>query len=423
MKVCAFYTIGTPYEELVARFKLSALNNSIKPYIKGYEPQGSWELNCGLKPTFIKECLEKFKEPILYVDIDATFEAPIDESIMDGDICLYRLQDKEVLSGTLYFKYNKRTLAFLDKWIEKQKEYPMMWDQRTLSKTLLESDIKQGKLPATYCKIFDIMKKVSGGVIVHHQASRRLKKVVKDVIEPKPIVSIEEKEEVVIPKEVRFAANGLMFMVRNKRDAVEYMDKHFQRVTNELKWYPKIEATDFKKFKEKYKNKICNIIGKGSSLDLLTQIDNDGPIICLNESIHYIEGLGLKNPIYCVQQDTRLQGSCEPKEGFLFVNALAKRFYKDFDNKYIYVAGSLGLKDTSLSVCVAIEIGKIFGCKEFKLYAFDACTNKTLNYAKAIGYDSKKYGDPSRFLSHHEIIDKQLEGCNYGYVNISTKRL
>ena len=419
MKVCAFYTVGTKYEELVEKFQLSAENNGIKPYIKSYEPQGSWVLNCGLKPEFIKHCLEKFKEPILYVDIDATFENSIDEGVFSGDICIFKLRDKEILSGTIYLDYNNDVLEFVNQWVVNQKENETTWDQRTLAATIMNTNIEVGKLPATYIKIFDIMKDVKNEVILHHQMSRQLKNTVFGVkpepLKPEPIKTIEEDEEVVIPRKVRTANNGMYYMIRNDATVEEYMDCHFQRVKNELKWYAKIEKTDFKKFIDKYKNKVCNIIGKGPSLDLITQIDNDGPIICINEAIHIVEKLNLKNDIYCVQQDTRLAGTCKPETGTLFINSIAKKYYEDIDNKYIYAPESLKLRSTSLSALISIEIGKLFGCNSFELYAFDASMTMDTRYARSIGYRPKKHGDPKRFLRHRAMIEKQLEGCRFEF--------
>jgi hypothetical protein len=80
------------------------------------------------KPYFILECLEKFKEPVLWIDIDCQILKPIDElKNIDCDIGLF-MRDKiydygqpYYETGTphaclMYFNNTKDSIEFIEPW-------------------------------------------------------------------------------------------------------------------------------------------------------------------------------------------------------------------------------------------------------------------------------------------------------------------
>ena len=131
--------------------------------------------------------LLKHKRAVVFIDADAMlrrypflfrdFEADVAAHLKDYSRfpISTRREGKELLSGTLYVDYNKKTLALLDKWIALNKQSPTIWEQKNLHEAIegFEGDFKE--LPAEYCKIYDTMSKVQNPVIEHYQASRRLR--------------------------------------------------------------------------------------------------------------------------------------------------------------------------------------------------------------------------------------------------------
>ncbi len=72
-------------------------------------------------------------------------------------------------------------------------------------------------------------------------------------------------------------------------------------------------------FKNKHAGSMAFIVGKGPSLDradkLKYEFNQQGVVVlCLNQSIHKIEELGLTTPLYVVQQDSELGSDCVPSK-------------------------------------------------------------------------------------------------------------
>lgn len=406
--VVAFYTLKTPYVGVVEVLRSSILKYNIPHYIKGYPDRGEWVRNCAMKPEFLLHCLsapECDGKDILYVDADATFEREPENIFNDYIFYYHRYQNKEPLSGTLYIRNCPNMIRFLNEWIDLQKEHPTVFDQEVMARVIARHDKEWafGPLPEQYIKIFDLMRRVENPVIVHHQASRRYRN-------RKDPIGRLTMDEFVLPQKIRILQDGTYYLVRRDRVIETYMDLHTKRIGGERRWYPNIEGSDVNVFKDLFAGKTAFIIGKGPSLDLLSQKDlkGDGPIICLNESIHVVEPLVEKTrPLFVIQQDKQLLDTCVPSRltTKMFISYFSQECGKDFSNRFIYKPVDLGLKDTSLTVQLAIGFCKVFGVSALKMFCFDACVTKQTDYAKAIGYSPSRNGDPSRFLRHRKIIE------------------
>lgn len=196
MKVISFYTQDTPYEK-----NMEILWESFKKYdidfcIRGYKDRGSWEENCGIKPEFIKYCLDRFEgEDLLYVDIDAEFvsEPKLEffKEKKDPLFCFiewslksekHNIKQKqyELLSGTIYFPNNKVSHNIVDKWIHSQKVNKKKWDQQVLQEILPYCIDNIKILPYEYCHVLPHMESFKDiePIVKHHQASRTHKKVI-----------------------------------------------------------------------------------------------------------------------------------------------------------------------------------------------------------------------------------------------------
>jgi len=181
--VVAYYTTKTFYAELSEKLLKTLKQFSILHDVVGIENRGSWIKNTAYKPTFIKSMLLKHhSKNIVYVDCDAeflkypelfdTFGGNVGVYVFDRSCYRKSKQGTEVLSGTIFFKNCLKTLSIVERWIDCQRANPKMWDQRTLEK-VLNGDFEL--LPGEYCKIFDRMPDIVDPVIVHYQASRRVR--------------------------------------------------------------------------------------------------------------------------------------------------------------------------------------------------------------------------------------------------------
>ena len=196
----SYYTKNTPYERVIKTHLLPSLKKwNLKYDIEAIEDQGNWQRNTHHKAKFIKKMLLKHKQPIVFLDADATIEDyPMLLDILDiyynYDIALHYLDwyllwrkqkenpKRETLSGTLYLRYNEKVLQFLDEWIEENNKNTI-WEQRNMEKILTnwKDKLKVYDLPPEYCAI-----KLPNGqipthyvkekpVILHHQVSRKYK--------------------------------------------------------------------------------------------------------------------------------------------------------------------------------------------------------------------------------------------------------
>jgi hypothetical protein len=421
MIVVAFYTVRTPYEQEIKNLEATCKKFDLKYHFEGYEGRGNWTANCAIKPEFLLEMLGRFPgEDLLYVDADAEFRKPpilVDElgKNTDVDIAAHIMTGGVLLSGTIYLRNNEKTRQLVLSWINLQRNWPDRWDQRTLHETIVNDGPRLGivfkELPKEYTKIFD--KPWGDPVIQHNQKSRQYKNLVNESI-LKGVPSMIEGQRVTVHPDGSFTIR------RNNRAAEAFMDKNFRRAHGELRWFkmmhPGKALTDLEPI---FRGKKCYIIGKGPSLDDLTEQafdDDSAPIVCINEAIHKVETLAIKNPIFALQQDMGLRDTCQPIRGSIIVSVHAQHWYADVENRYVYNPDTYDLKSSQLSVICAIAIAQGLGAKSFDLISFDACVKGSTTYAKCIGYASSKGGDPNRFLKHRKHIETALRNWPVNWV-------
>ena len=113
-KIISGYTVNTPYEQEVDFLRKSLLEHKVLDFeIIPYQSFGSWSRNCQYKAVLIKQQLLEHKKPIVWLDADAILcSYPSLFHNIDKDLagCKHYGQ---VVSGTLYIKYNKLMLNFL----------------------------------------------------------------------------------------------------------------------------------------------------------------------------------------------------------------------------------------------------------------------------------------------------------------------
>ncbi len=205
--VVSYYTKGTPYEEVVKALRDSCEKFGIECHIEGVESKGSWEENCTYKAYFMKEMMQRFQRPLLWVDADAVFLRPLAfDECMFADLAIVQFKEKgdvefcpsskgvklnssDIASGTVYVNATEGGRRGLDLWchysdeiVKEEGALASFIDQISLQLVLFSGAlISIAKLPIIYCKIFD---KEEEGIaledifIEHRQASRRFKTLV-----------------------------------------------------------------------------------------------------------------------------------------------------------------------------------------------------------------------------------------------------
>ena len=186
--IFCYYTFGA-YEREAERLKASVNLWGLEAKYLPINNLASWSHAVMAKPKLILETLESTKRDILYVDADAEFMRVPDWKQLDHiDVGWHEFKrskhaDLEYLTGTMYFRYSPDVLAFVRDWSIATLDYA--WsstpEQASLKATWAKwSDrlIKRALGPE-WTFVFDDFLEIYPGVtptILHHQASRRLRK-------------------------------------------------------------------------------------------------------------------------------------------------------------------------------------------------------------------------------------------------------
>lgn len=182
----SFYTAKTGYAKLVPKFKQTAVDAGIPEMIVDVFPNlKDWQKNTRIKAVIIREHLiglAGLYDAVVFVDIDARFHCYpklFDELRCDfaAHFRNWRHARDELLSGTLFFRINKRTQDLVADWIALNKQNPNIWEQRNLQRAFKRaSSLIHDNLPIEYCTIFDDPRRSQiKPVIEHFQASRKLR--------------------------------------------------------------------------------------------------------------------------------------------------------------------------------------------------------------------------------------------------------
>ena len=183
MKTVGYYTKDPLYESCYRLLLRSLEKHGLEYDYEAIEPS-DWQAAISLKPRIIQAMLKKYKEPVLYLDVDAFVHTNYVDFFegLDCDLSVYYLRKKhgakELLSGTLYFNYSDKTLELVERWIDEVEKNPHLNDQECLAiaLNLYGSRLKIEPLPLAYIYIFDREYKEHDvvPVIEHLQASREI---------------------------------------------------------------------------------------------------------------------------------------------------------------------------------------------------------------------------------------------------------
>lgn len=183
MKLVSFYTKDTIYEKEIEDLSASCKALGIDHYIEAREDLGCWEKNCNQKPLFIYECLERFNEPLLWVDADGIALQKPDLDLKGADLGLYfnNYKTRHARNATIYAAPTQKTKEFMLLWYKTLQELnarpnkALLPDQPVMISLIRKKivPLKIGKLPLEYMQIFDRDPiPLEKTVILHFQASR-----------------------------------------------------------------------------------------------------------------------------------------------------------------------------------------------------------------------------------------------------------
>jgi len=149
VKIISFYSepeeFSTYYTKHSQRFVENCRQLGLDCFVEHLEGHGDYCKNTLLKPKFIKECLLKFKTPVLWLDVDSTLETRPDfNSFRDSDFAAVRQRSKLGLHAyCLYFNDTAKSHEILDRWIAKCAacEDPLTADHQHLAWSVEKKDI------------------------------------------------------------------------------------------------------------------------------------------------------------------------------------------------------------------------------------------------------------------------------------------
>jgi hypothetical protein len=196
-QVISFYTKNTGYEKEIENLENSLKALKIPHHFFGFPETGSWRGNLNYKSQCILKAMDMFPDKdIVFLDSDAVVQR--DPTLFDElsksrayDLSAHFFQYSqrsggalELLSGTLWIANNETSRKLMQKWHAIGIVRDDVKHQQCLKLAIaaLEKDgikIRVNRHPFAYTCIFDYpLAKQCVPVIMHYQASRRLRKKV-----------------------------------------------------------------------------------------------------------------------------------------------------------------------------------------------------------------------------------------------------
>ena len=187
------------------QYKEIAFNNLIPSlakynlinFVEQVNNLGNWYKNTAYKALFIKKYLEiQENNEIVWIDVDATieqypvlfFNIPKEYDIafhyLDWNTWYgYKNHIKELLTVTMFFRKNEKIINLCDEWYSEAFK-TNEWEQKVLQRIIPKYNLKIYELPIEYCYMKTRPRNQTPlvkcePVIIHHQASREMKKKIK----------------------------------------------------------------------------------------------------------------------------------------------------------------------------------------------------------------------------------------------------
>ncbi|MCV6609746.1 MAG: hypothetical protein OIF55_03125 [Amphritea sp.] len=180
MIIIGYYTTDKVYQEAYELLAAS-LDRVGHKYDFLAIPPADWKSVTDLKPKIVRDALEKYQEPVLYIDVDAFVHKNLNQFFDSHniDVAVNYLVKKdgseELLSGTIFFDFNERVLNLVDLWLDVSERNPDFNDQKALQCAIADAEAKINvkRLSEGFTYIFDREYGENVKPIIEHlQASR-----------------------------------------------------------------------------------------------------------------------------------------------------------------------------------------------------------------------------------------------------------
>jgi hypothetical protein len=119
--IISFYTNDWEYPDHAARMADDCKNLGLDYHIEEKESTKDYIKNTAIKPFFVKECLETFKRPVLWVDVDGLLLQDPGLTNMSSDFAAPEYFNKQQIDrdwavSILWFNYTTGSIKLIDDW-------------------------------------------------------------------------------------------------------------------------------------------------------------------------------------------------------------------------------------------------------------------------------------------------------------------
>lgn len=119
--VISFFTDDWEYPQHARRMRRDCESLKLEHHIERRDSTHNYIKNTTIKPFFIRDCLNKFQRPVLWVDVDGVLLKQPGLKNIDADFAACEYFNKQNLDrdwavGILWFNYTPEAIALLDKW-------------------------------------------------------------------------------------------------------------------------------------------------------------------------------------------------------------------------------------------------------------------------------------------------------------------
>ena len=224
-------------------------------------------------------------------------------------------------------------------------------------------------------------------------------------------------------KHIRVLYDGKILVLPNNNmkkqiDEIKTLGNYHRKNATDRVWYDAGLCSQLEEHKDIHKGATALVIGKGPSLDLLSSkmIPEDVIIFACNEVIHRIANMSLPNTIYACQMDIGLRGVAKIDGYPAIISVSLHRFYDGYAKAIILNGVKYEKARTGPVGSLAIVAAKVMGCDKFLLTGFDGAFDGSCEYAKVIGYPSRRGGKPERFKGHKAKLLTALHPYKFEHV-------
>ena len=222
-------------------------------------------------------------------------------------------------------------------------------------------------------------------------------------------------------KQIRNDKHVLRVPRSNLKKEIDFLNQHpnvIKRDNHSLVWLNLNRAQVL--IKNSFKNIPVIIVGKGPSLDNLrpNMIPEDCIVFLCNDAYSKLD---VPNQKFGIQMDMSMLGIYNDPDINRIITPSVLKYYNMYSNTFM-------LTQTLLKIHRICPVGQLacyaanwIGCSPIILIGFDGAFGGSCDYAKKIGYPSKRGGAPLRFRKHKAYIEKALGEAIYAHVPIESK--